>query len=56
MILDCHEQLYRQYCEICKQYKAHNDIVNGLYMNDDINFLTELGCFVANVGGSSDMS
>ena len=25
-------------------------------MNDDINFLTELGCFVANVGGSSDMS
>lgn len=44
-------QLYAQYCTVRKQYKAQNDIVNRLYMNDDIRFLSDLGCFVANAGG-----
>ncbi|KAK8821908.1 hypothetical protein WA538_000006, partial [Blastocystis sp. DL] len=44
------EQLYAQYCTVRKQYKAQNDIVNRLYMNDDIRFLSDLGCFVANAG------
>lgn len=44
-------QLYAQYCTVRKQYKAQNDIVNLLYMNDDIRFLSDLGCFVANAGG-----
>ena len=44
-------QLYTQYCTVRKQYKAQNDIVNRLYMNDDIRFLSELGCFVTNAGG-----